>query len=380
MTTIHQVLARKWRPRCFEEVIGQIFVVQALRNALNQKYLHHAYLFTGPSGVGKTTFGRILVKCLNCENNGISDSPCHICNSCQEIDSGRSPDFLEVDAASRTKVEDLRELLDNVQYMPTKGRFKVYLIDEVHMLSGHSFNALLKTLEEPPSHVKFILATTNRYKLPITVLSRCLQFHLTLLLPKQITIHCQYILQKENIEFEKSALALLARAANGNMRDALSLLDQSIIYGNGKVLTNYVKDMLGIIDPSLLFDILESIAWEKGNDLLNYINRLAQQGIDFSNALAELLTLLHEIAVIQVVPDAKIKDNCARLHQLANLFHCEDIQLFYQIGLLGQRDLPYSPSPKMGFEMTLLRMFTFYPEVSITKIKNEFTKKTCNKV
>ena len=367
---VYQVLARKWRPRCFQEVIGQAPVIQTLSNALNQQYLHHAYLFTGTRGVGKTTLGRLLVKCLNCKN-GISANPCNICGNCEEIDSGRFPDLFEVDAASRTKVEDTRELLDNIQYAPTKGRFKVYLIDEVHMLSGHSFNALLKTLEEPPSHVKFILATTDYHKLPITILSRCLQFYLIPLLPEQIDAHCQHILQKENIEFEKAALDLLARAANGSVRDALSLLDQGIAYGNGRVLTADMKIMLGVIEPTLLLDILEALAQKQGNNILSCINKLAQQGADFSSALSELLALLHQIAVIQAVPDAQIESDNKRLRQLARLLHCEDVQLFYQIGLLGQRDLPYSPNPQMGFEMTLLRILAFYPESTSLGIKNK---------
>lgn len=372
---VHQVLARKWRPRCFKEVIGQVPVIRALSNALNQRYLHHAYLFTGTRGVGKTTLGRLLTKCLNCEK-GISANPCNICDNCKEIDSSRFPDFFEIDAASRTKVEDTRELLDNIQYAPTKGRFKVYLIDEVHMLSDHSFNALLKTLEEPPSHIKFILATTDYHKLPITILSRCLQFHLTPLLPVQIDAHCQRILQKETIEFEKAALGLLAQAANGSVRDALSLLDQSIAYGNGKVLTTDMKTMLGIIEPTLLLDILEALAQKQGNNLLSCIKKLAQQGADFSSSLSELLALLHQIAVIQAIPDAQIEGDSERLRQLASFLHCEDVQLFYQIGLLGQRDLPYSPNPQMGFEMTLLRILAFYPESTSSVIKNKPYRKT----
>lgn len=371
---IHQVLARKWRPRHFKEIIGQAFAVQALSNALNQQYLHHAYLFTGTRGVGKTTLGRLFAKCLNCEK-GISANPCNICGNCKEIDSGCFPDFLEVDAASHTKVESTRDLLDDIQYAPTKGYFKVYLIDEVHMLSRHSFNALLKALEEPPSHVKFILATTDHHKLPITILSRCLQFHLIPLLPKQIVDHCQHILQKENVEFEKAALDLLARAANGSVRDALSLLDQGIAYGNGKVLVNDMKIMLRIIEPTLLFDILEALAQKQGNNLLNYTNKLAQQGADFYSALTELLALLHQLAVIQVVPNAQIENDNERLRQLANLLYCEDVQLFYQIGLLGQRDLPYSPSPQIGFEMTLLRMLAFYPESMSSEIKSAIKNK-----
>ena len=357
----HQVLARKWRPQSFDAVVGQPYVVQALSNALNRKYLHHAYLFTGTRGVGKTTLGRIIAKCLNCEA-GISATPCDKCSFCNEIDAGRFPDLFEVDAASRTKVEDTRELLDNVQYTPTKGRFKVYLIDEVHMLSGHSFNALLKTLEEPPPHVKFILATTDHQKLPATVLSRCLQFHLSQMQPLEIATHCQYILNQEHILFEKPATELLARAANGSMRDALSLLDQSIAYGNGKVNTADVKAMLGTIEPTVLFDLLDALHRKNGNELLAGVHILQQQGSNFSHALADLLSLLHQIAIIQAVPDAPLENPQPRLLQLAKQLGCEDVQLFYQIGLIGQRDLPYAPTAQSGFEMTLLRMLAFYPQ------------------
>lgn len=359
----HQVLARKWRPRRFDEVVGQPHVVQALTNALNQEYLHHAYLFTGTRGVGKTTIARIIAKCLNCEK-GISASPCGECNSCQEVDAGRFPDLYEVDAASRTKVEDTRELLENVQYAPTKGRFKVYLIDEVHMLSGHSFNALLKTLEEPPAHVKFLLATTDYQKLPATVLSRCLQFHLTPMSPQQIAEHLNMILTKENIAHENPATELLGRAANGSMRDALSLLDQSIAYGNGKVLTSDVKAMLGTIEPTTLFEILEALHAKDGNALLACVRKLTSQGVDFANALADLLSLLHQIAVLQAVPDATLENNSEMLKDLATKLACEDVQLFYQIGLLAQRDLPFTPTPQVGFEMALLRMLAFYPETA----------------
>jgi len=363
----HQVLARKWRPRHFEEVVGQPHVVQALTNALNQKYLHHAYLFTGTRGVGKTTIARIIAKCLNCEK-GVSASPCGKCSNCQEINTGRFPDLYEVDAASRTKVEDTRELLENVQYSPTKGRFKVYLIDEVHMLSGHSFNALLKTLEEPPAHVKFLLATTDHQKLPATILSRCLQFHLTQMSPQQISTHLSTILTKENIEHENSGIELLARSANGSMRDALSLLDQSIAYGNGKVLTEAVKAMLGTIEPTALFEILEALYKHDSNALLACVSKLSAHGIDFSNALADLLSLLHQIAVTQAAPDATLENDSETLKNLAQQINCEDVQLFYQIGLLGQRDLAFAPTPQIGFEMTLLRMLAFYPETSVNTV------------
>ena len=249
-----------------------------------------------------------------------------------------------------------------IQYAPTKGRFKVYLIDEVHMLSSHSFNALLKTLEEPPTHVKFILATTDHHKLPVTVLSRCLQFHLTQLLPSQISAHCRHLLQEEKIEFETAAIDLLARAANGSVRDALSLLDQGITYGNGKVLTEDIKIMFGMIEPTLLFNLLDALALRSGNRLLECVNKLAQQGVDFSNALADLLSLLHQIAVLQAVPDAPMENDNDQLQELTKKLSREDVQLFYQIGLIGQRDLPYSPSAQTGFEMTLLRMLAFYPD------------------
>ena len=359
----YQVLARKWRPRCFQEVIGQVPTVRALSNALNQQYLHHAYLFTGTRGVGKTTISRILAKCLNCEE-GISANMCDNCENCREIDEGRFPDLFEVDAASRTKVEDTRELLDNIPYAPIKGRFKIYLIDEVHMLSSHSFNALLKTLEEPPSHVKFILATTDHHKLPVTVLSRCLQFHLGQLCSSQISRHCARLLSKENIEFETAALDLLARAAKGSVRDALSLLDQSIAYGNWKVLTEDVKAMLGATESSILFDIIEALSARAGDRLLVCVAQLVEKGVDFSNVLSDLLSLLHQIAVLQVIPDAPIENDSEKLHQLANWLNGEDVQLFYQIGLIGQRDLPYSPTLQMGFEMTLLRMLLFYLEAN----------------
>ncbi|QTS84153.1 DNA polymerase III subunit gamma/tau [Coxiella endosymbiont of Amblyomma nuttalli] len=358
---VYQVLARKWRPRHFKEVVGQWPVVQALRNALNQQYLHHAYLFTGTRGVGKTTISRILAKCLNCEK-GVSANPCNKCNNCHEIDVSRFPDLFEVDAASRTKVEDTRELLENIQYTPTKGRFKVYLIDEAHMLSSHSFNALLKTLEEPPVHVKFILATTDHHKLPITVLSRCLQFHLTQLFPSQIAAHCCHVLQEEKIEFETKAIDLLARTANGSIRDALSLLDQGIAYGNGKIITEDMKIMLRMIEPTLLFNLLDALALRSGNHLLKCINEFAQQGVDFSNVLSDLLSLLHQITVLQIVPDVPMENNNNQLQELAKKLSCEDVQLFYQIGLIGQRDLPYSPSAQTGFEMTLLRMLAFYTD------------------
>lgn len=365
----YQVLARKYRPTQFHDVIGQPHVVQALTNALNQGFLHHAYLFTGTRGIGKTTLARIFAKCLSCET-GVTALPCDQCSNCQEIDKGRFPDFFEIDAASRTKVEDTRELLDNVQYAPAKGRLKIYLIDEVHMLSGHSFNALLKTLEEPPNHVKFLLATTDHQKLPATVLSRCLQFHLQQATPEQISSHLAALLNHENIPSDHHALEYISNAANGSIRDALSILDQSIAFGNGKVLEADVKALLGTIESSALIEILDALQKKEGTSLFRYIQKLQQQGADFSRALSELLSLLHRISVLQMVPDVPSEKNDTALQTLANALTPEDTQLFYQIGILGQRDFPFAPSPKIGFEMTLLRMLAFYPE----KIENP-TKK-----
>lgn len=374
----YQVLARKYRPKQFHEVIGQPCVVQALSNALTNQFLHHAYLFTGTRGVGKTTLARILAKCLNCEK-GISPNPCGQCGTCQEIDGGRFPDFYEVDAASRTKVEDTRELLDNVQYAPSKGRYKIYLIDEVHMLSGHSFNALLITLEEPPPHVKFFLATTDPQKLPATILSRCLQFHLSQMTPEQTTAHLMRVLQQENISFDEPALNLIGKAAQGSMRDALSLLDQCIAYGNGKVLLPEVKTMLGTVEPTALFDILDALSQRNGENILCAINHLYEQGIDFQQALAELLSLLHRISVMQVIPSTPIDTEWSPLTPLAEKIQPEDIQLFYQIGLLGQRDFPYAPNPKIAFEMTILRMLAFYPGNTGGGVTTTSTQKTPTK-
>lgn len=358
----YQVLARKWRPRSFATLAGQEHVVRALVNALEQQRLHHAYLFTGTRGVGKTTLARIFAKCLNCEA-GITATPCDQCNACQEIDAGRFVDLIEVDAASRTKVEDTRDLLENVQYAPSKGRYKVYLIDEVHMLSGHSFNALLKTLEEPPPHVKFLLATTDPQKLPITVLSRCLQFHLKNMTPEQINTYLQHILQAENIPFELDALKLLARAANGSMRDSLSLLDQAIAYSKAQINTVDIKTMLGTIEETYLFELLNALIANKAESILITINTMAEQATDFNQALEELLTLLHQIAVIQAVPTANIENwkNAAEIPIIAKQLAAEELQLYYQIALVGRRDLPLAPTAKIGFEMVLLRMLSFRP-------------------
>jgi DNA polymerase-3 subunit gamma/tau len=362
----YQVLARKWRPKSFQQLVGQKPVVQALTNAMNQNYLHHAYLFTGTRGVGKTTLARILAKCLNCEKN-ISAEPCGQCGNCQEIDAGNFPDLFEVDAASRTKVEETRELLDNVPYAPIKGRFKIYLIDEVHMLSGHSFNALLKTLEEPPAHVKFLLATTDPQRLPVTVLSRCLQFHLAPLSEDLIAEHLQFVLKNENIPYETAALNLIGRAADGSVRDALSLLDQNIAYGNGHIRESDTKQMLGITEPEILFALLNALLHENGDALHEGFQKLSETGAQFDQTLNDLLSILHQIAVLQAIPTTKNQKISQTLKALADQLSPENVQLYYQIALTGQRDLPYAPSPRTGFEMTLLRMLAFTPtNISIT--------------
>lgn len=359
----YQVLARKWRPKCFADMVGQQHVVQALSNALKQNRLHHAYLFTGTRGVGKTTVARIIAKCLNCET-GITAEPCEKCSACTEINAGRFIDLIEVDAASRTKVEDTRELLDNVQYSPTKGRFKVYLIDEVHMLSGHSFNALLKTLEEPPPHVKFLLATTDPQKLPMTVLSRCLQFHLKNLTIEQISTQLAFILEQEQLTFEATALQQLARAADGSMRDALSLLDQAIAHGDGSVSLDTVRAMLGTIAPSHLYGIIEALIKKDAQAIYEQIQSLCEHGVDFAHVLEELLGLLHQMTLLQVLPHVNsslFADN-ETPRVLAKQLTAEQLQLYYQIAILGRRDLPMAPTPRSGFEMTILRMLAFYPE------------------
>jgi DNA polymerase-3 subunit gamma/tau len=356
----HQVLARKWRPHNFTEVVGQQHVVKALTNALQHDRLHHAYLFTGTRGVGKTTIARILAKALNCEDR-TDYNPCGKCAMCRDLDEGRFIDLIEVDAASRTRVEDTRELLENALYAPNQGKYKVYLIDEVHMLSGHSFNALLKTLEEPPPHVKFLLATTDPQKIPVTVLSRCLQFNLKRLLPDQISSQMQFILGQEGIDFEQSALRLLAHGADGSMRDGLSLLDQAIVYGNGKVMTEEVSAMLGTITREPVDDLLRALARSDAVGILQKIAEMAELAPDFDNILQQLLFLLHRIALVQVVPAANTDDDADVILALAALFSAEEIQLYYQIGLLGQKDLELAPDPRGGFEMVMLRMLAFRP-------------------
>ncbi|GHB12236.1 DNA polymerase III subunit gamma/tau [Modicisalibacter luteus] len=359
----YQVLARKWRPRTFHELVGQEHVQRALVNALDQGRLHHAYLFTGTRGVGKTTLARILAKCLNCES-GVTSSPCGQCSTCREIDDGRFVDLIEVDAASRTKVEDTRELLDNVQYAPTHGRYKVYLIDEVHMLSTHSFNALLKTLEEPPPHVKFLLATTDPQKLPVTVLSRCLQFTLKNMPPERIVEHLAKVLQVEGVPFDESALWLLGKAADGSMRDAMSLTDQAIAFGQGEIARADVAAMLGTLDHRHMLALVEALAEVDAARVLSEIASLAEQGPDFAGVLDDLTGVFHRLAIAQMVPEALDNGHGDRdeLLALATRFTAEDVQLYYQIGLQGRADMESAPDARTALEMTLLRMLAFRPQ------------------
>lgn len=371
------VLARKWRPKKFAEVVGQQHVLRALINGLDQNRLHHAFLFAGTRGVGKTTLARIFAKSLNCEQ-GISSTPCGVCNSCVEVDNGRFVDLIEVDAASRTKVDDTRELLDNVQYAPSRGRYKVYLIDEVHMLSTSSFNALLKTLEEPPPHVKFLFATTDPQKLPVTILSRCLQFNLRRLDIKQIAEHLAFILQQENIDFEAEALHQIAFAADGSMRDALSLLDQAIAFAGGTVSAEIVSQMLGSVSQQQLMQLLEAFANKDAKALLAHTDELASLGRDFVVVLDGLMTSLQRIATLQLVADTEPLDqqDDAALEQFASVFSAETVQLLYQIALHGKRDMPYAADPRSGFEMTLLRMLSFQPQVANTNVGQPPVKKS----
>lgn len=372
----YQVLARKWRPKTFREMVGQEHVLKALINALDRDRLHHAYLFTGTRGVGKTTIARILAKCLNCEA-GVSSEPCGQCSACSSIANGSFIDLIEVDAASRTKVEDTRELLENVQYSPSVGRYKVFLIDEVHMLSTHSFNALLKTLEEPPPHVKFLLATTDPQKLPATILSRCLQFNLKNMTPERIVGHLHDVLDKEMVVHDEQALWLLGRAADGSMRDALSLADQGIAFGSGKIEEADIRTMLGTIDQSAIYDIIDGLAELNAATMLEAVRELSEYAPDFLLALEEMLTVLHRIAMTQALPG--VGDNSygdkERIAALANRLSAEDVQLFYQIALNGRRDLPLCPDPRGGFEMVLLRMLAFKP-VGISEIPTTGLKTT----
>ncbi|MFM9836317.1 MAG: DNA polymerase III subunit gamma/tau [Methylophilaceae bacterium] len=370
----YQVLARKWRPKSFETLVGQPHVVRALTNALEQQRLHHAYLFTGTRGVGKTTLARILAKSLNCET-GITAKPCGVCNACSEIDKGRFIDLIEVDAASNTQVDAMRELLENAQYAPTVGRFKVYIIDEVHMLSKSAFNAMLKTLEEPPAHVKFILATTDPQKVPVTVLSRCLQFNLRQMASTTIAEYLQSVLKTENIACEPTAINLISRAAAGSMRDALSLTDQAIAYGNQTVNEAEVRSMLGAIDQSYLFELIHALLNNDGAALIEKAQQMEARSISFEAALADLANLLHQIAIAQTVPSSIAADlpERAALLDMAQKLPAETLQLYYQISVLGRRDIGLAPDEYAGFTMSLLRMLAFAPS---EKVANTLTEKT----
>ncbi len=367
----YQVLARKWRPKSFESLVGQEHVVRALSNALNQQRLHHAYLFTGTRGVGKTTLSRILAKSLNCEH-GVSANPCGECAACVAIDKGSFIDYVEMDAASNRGVDDMTALLEKAIYAPTQGRYKVHMLDEVHQLTGHAFNAMLKTLEEPPEHVKFILATTDPQKVPVTVLSRCLQFNLRQMSGQAISEHLQYILQQESIPADPTALNMIARAANGSMRDALSLLDQAIAYGGNAVNEPEVRAMLGAIDQGYLFDLLDHLLNRNGEGLIQQAQQLAQRSLSFEGALADLASLLYDIAVMQAAPGSiqTSTPDYARLKDVAQRMHPELTQLFYQITLVGKRDIGLAPDEFAGFTMCLLRMLAFIPDESGAATEN----------
>ena len=358
----YQVLARKWRPANFKQMVGQEHVLQALVNAIDSDRLHHAYMFTGTRGVGKTTIARIFAKSLNCDV-GISSEPCGQCPSCLEVDEGRSVDLIEIDAASRTGVDDMRELLDNVQYAPTRGRFKVYLIDEVHMLSKHSFNALLKTLEEPPPHVKFLLATTDPQKVPVTVLSRCLQFNLKRMSKQQIQAHLQFLLGEEKIETEAGALALISSAADGSMRDGLSLLDQAIAFGAGSVLQGAVESMLGAISKDYIFNLLNALVEQNASALIGEARNIIERNPDYQRVCAEMIALLQQIALFQSTAGIAPEDHSLAEHiaVLSGRLSAEEIQLYYQIVLQGRQDLNISPDEASGFEMLMLRLLAFSP-------------------
>lgn len=363
----YQVLARKWRPQTFADVVGQEHVLTALANGLSLGRIHHAYLFSGTRGVGKTSIARLLAKGLNCET-GITATPCGVCDNCREIEQGRFVDLIEIDAASRTKVEDTRDLLDNVQYAPARGRFKVYLIDEVHMLSRHSFNALLKTLEEPPAHVKFLLATTDPQKLPVTILSRCLQFHLKALDVEQIRHQLEHILGAEQIVFEPRALQLLSRAADGSLRDALSLTDQAIASGDGRLTAESVSTMLGTLDDNQALSLIEALVAADGERVMAGVNEAAARGVEWEALLVEMQSLLHRIAMVQLSPSALGTDMAAielRMRELARTVPPTDVQLYYQTLLIGRKELPYAPDRRMGVEMTLLRALAFHPRMPL---------------
>ena len=375
MSEHYQVLARKYRPHNFQELVGQAHTIRTLVNALDNNNLHHGFLFTGTRGVGKTTIARIFAKSVNCEK-GISSNPCGKCETCLEIDRGQSIDLIELDAASHTGVDHMREILENAQYTPTKNLYKIYLIDEVHMLSKSSFNALLKTLEEPPGHIKFLLATTDPKKLPITILSRCLQFNLNKLSHDEIFNHLKFIMNSEGLEFEDDALSKIAEFGNGSMRDALSLLDQSISFGNGSVKDKDIKAMLGLVNHDDIFKLASLVIQRKADEVLLFVRELAHRGENLSNALKDLTSLFHEISIAQMISDDK--QISAEIRSLATLISAQDLQLFYQIAINGQKDINYSPSEQIGLEMTLLRMIAFHPNNIDDEKKNLKTPKKKN--
>ena len=364
MSEHYQVLARKYRPHKFEELVGQTHTIKTLVNALDNNNLHHGFLFTGTRGVGKTTIARIFAKSVNCEK-GVSSKPCGKCATCQEIDQGRSLDLIELDAASHTKVDEMREILENAQYLPTKNLYKIYLIDEAHQLSKHSFNALLKTLEEPPEHIKFLLATTEPKKLPITILSRCLQFNLNKLSHDEIFNHLKFIMDSEGLEFEDYALSKIADFGNGSMRDALSLLDQSISYGNGSVKDKDIKAMLGLVLHDDVIKLATLVIERRAEEVILFVRDLAHKGENLSNALQDLTSLFHQISIAQMLTNNE--QIASEIITLASQISAQDLQLFYQIAINGQKDLAYSPSEQIGLEMTLLRMIAFHPEFDSEK-------------
>jgi len=371
----YQVLARKWRPKTFAELVGQEHVSQALINGLDQDRLHHAFLFTGTRGVGKTTIARILAKCLNCER-GVSSEPCGECGCCVDVDEGRFVDMIEIDAASRTGVDDMRELLEAVQYTPTRGRYKVYIIDEVHMLSASSFNALLKTLEEPPPHVKFVLATTDPQKIPVTILSRCLQFNLRRLLPDQVAGYLKTLVDTEGVQAEPETLTVLARAADGSMRDGLSLLDQAIAFGGGKLTMSDLEKMLGLVDHRHVVSIVRALATSDAETLLSIVGELVAQSRDLGTALVNLAEILHRVTLVQCVPGYRDpeRSDWEAIEELAGLLPAEDAQLFYQIAIKGRNELPLAPDPRTGLEMTLLRMLAFRPASEASPVSGSAAK------
>ena len=378
MSEHYEVLARKYRPHNFKELVGQTHTVRTLVNALDNNNLHHGFLFTGTRGVGKTTIARIFAKSVNCEN-GVSSKPCGKCETCLEIDKGQSVDLIELDAASHTGVDNMREILENAQYTPTKNLYKIYLIDEVHMLSKSSFNALLKTLEEPPKHIKFLLATTDPKKLPITILSRCLQFNLNKLSHDEIFNHLKFIMDAENLKFEDEALSKIADFGNGSMRDALSLLDQSISYGNGSVKEDDLKAMLGLVSHNEIVQLATLVINRNAQEVLLFIKELAYKGENLTNTLNDLTSLFHKIATTQMIDD--VKQVSPEINELAKIISAQDLQLYYQIAINGQKDMRHSPSEQIGLEMTLLRMIAFHPDSQAEKktLKSSQSSNTTNK-